>query len=158
MVNEHAATHQAFPQPKRWGSPHSAGQEPGIGVFEYAIDVMPAHFMFWYAASFIGLWLWIGLCGDAGFRVAGILAGILWVILSIIPLLIIPYGLLSIFSASLIGAWMTPQDWLTTSVRAIRRRAASAKARHARSARTTGDWLLPLAIVLLIGTACGDDD
>lgn len=114
--------------------------------------------MFWYAASFMAGWLWLWLGGDTGFWVAGILAGVLWLMFSIIPLLILSCGLLALFSASLIGAWMKPQDRLAAAVRAIERRAAFAKARHARPARTTGDWLLPLAIGLLIGSAWGDDD
>ncbi len=136
------------------------------GVFEYAEAVWKNHFIFWYVAGFLVGWLWLAW-GDSllGWLAAGFVMFVLWLLGSLVLILPLGFGLLAALSALFIGAGMKPVErWrVVQRARAIEAVKVAATPVLPASAQTpvkrgSGDWVFPLALGLLIGSAWGGDD
>ena len=133
------------------------------GVFEYAEAVWKSHFIFWYVAGFLGGWLWLASSDELGWLGAGFVMFVLWLLGSLVLILPLGFALLAALSALFIGAGMKPVErWRVVqqarAIEAVKAAATPASSAQTPVKRSSGDWVLPLALGLLIGSAWGKDD
>ncbi|WP_127478486.1 hypothetical protein [Sulfurivermis fontis] len=126
---------------------------PGSGLLDYAFTVLAGHVMFWYVVSFVGTWIYFAWDEQTDWLLAFFIALVLFVAGTVFMLLPIVLGGVALISALLVGSMLPPVERART-VRALQP-PAPPPAQQLKAIERLTNWLLPLALGLLIGSAWG---
>lgn len=164
------ATHRGNPAAKVLQFP----TPPGLSIFDYALDALESHIVFWYVVGFLGCWLAL-VWGEGMGWLAGLGASfVLFIVGTVFLVLPVVFGFAGFLSALLAGASLSPLEREQHRRHRLANRASSpvcpsepsqgmyplappSAASAATRPKRVSDWLLPFALGLWIGSAWGRD-
>lgn len=145
------------------------------GLWDYVLEAMEGHLIFWLIALPVGAMLWFWLIEGHPFWVTAIVTLIFSLLLTLTGVIPLFAALAAFLTSLLLGVAMTPSSrwayvlprWQEAVQRMVQREAADAAAPLAAGQNTISsppvtpvrksNWLVPLAIGLWIGSTWGDD-
>lgn len=140
---------------------------PERSHFDYALETLEDHGLFWYLVGFLACWGWFWLAEGQGFFVALIIAFFLWLAGTLFLIVPLGCGFLALISALLASTGLSPAERYTAT-RTHRTSHATGSPGFASESREAPrpvappppakNWVLPLAIGLWIGSWWGGDD
>ncbi|AVZ80159.1 hypothetical protein C3497_12530 [Zoogloeaceae bacteirum Par-f-2] len=130
---------------------------PDSGLMDYVFTVLGAHALFWYAVSFVAAWVYFAADEQLDWLLAFIVAMILFIAGSIFLVLPVVLGTVAFVSALIVGLMRSPIERART-VRALEPPTPQAVEHGQSPAKRSSNWLLPLALGLLIGSAWGTEE
>ncbi|WP_303783510.1 hypothetical protein [Azovibrio restrictus] len=130
---------------------------PDSGLMDYISTVLGAHALFWFAVSFVGAWVYFAADEQLDWLLAFIMATILFIAGSVFLVLPVVLGTVAFVSALIVGLMRSPIERART-VRALQPPTPKAVEHDQSPAKQSSNWLLPLALGLLIGSAWGTEE